>query len=201
MLQILGKIPREPFAVACSGGVDSMVMVDFLRRFPKFQFKLLYFNHGTEHGQEAEEFLKKFSTDAGIYLEIGHISQEKPNDRSPEEHWRIERYKFFDSFGGTIAMAHNLDDCVETWLFSSIRGQSKIIPYRRNQVIRPFLMVSKAEIRQWAEKNAVRHVEDASNEDLKYTRNLIRHELVPVAMKVNPGIHKMLKKMIKLRGI
>lgn len=201
MLQILGKFPIEPFAVACSGGIDSMVLVDLLRRFPKYKFKLLYFNHGTEHGREAQHFLEKFAEKVDIRLEVGTISRETPKKGSLEEFWRVERYRFLESFDLPIATAHNLTDCVETWLFSSIRGVPKIIPYRRNQVFRPFLMVSKAEIEEWASRNCVEYVQDPSNCDSDYTRNLIRHEMMPSVLKVNPGIESMLRKMIRVRGI
>lgn len=201
MLQILGKFPKEPFAVACSGGIDSMVLVDLLKKFPKYKFKLLYFNHGTEHGLEAQTFLENYAEKQGIPLEIGKISREIPKNGSKEEFWRVERYKFLEQFELPIATAHNLTDCVETWLFSSIRGVPKVIPYRRNQVFRPFLMVSKAEINEWASRNCVEYVQDPSNTDTCYTRNLIRHELLPVALKVNPGIESMLRKMIRVRGV
>lgn len=201
MLHILGKFPKEPFAVACSGGIDSMVLVDFLRRFPKYDFNLLYFNHGTEHGQEAQEFLEKFANQTGISLEIGKISRKLPEKGSHEEFWRNERYKFLEQFNLPIATAHNLNDCVETWVFSSLRGFPKIIPYTRNQVFRPFLMVSKSEINEWALRNNVEYVQDPSNSSNEYTRNLIRHELMPNVLKVNPGIENMLRKMIRTRGI
>lgn len=201
MLQILGKIPRVPFAIACSGGVDSMVLVDFLLKFPKYQFKLLYFNHGTDHGAKAEEFLRNFASNANIQLEIGKISKEMPKKGSLEDFWRRERYEFLDQFNLPIATAHNLNDCVETWVFSSLRGLPKIIPYRRNQVFRPFLMVSKSEINEWASNNKVEYVQDPSNDSIEYTRNLIRHELMPHALKVNPGIENMMRRMIRNRGI
>jgi len=201
MLQILGKFPTEPFAVACSGGIDSMVLVDFLMKFPKYNFKLLYFNHGTEHGAEAESFLTEFANRTGISLEIGKISQEMPKKGSPEEFWRTERYNFLEQFNLPIATAHNLNDCVETWVFSSLRGLPKIIPYRRNQVFRPFLMVSKSEINEWASNNKVEYVQDPSNDSIEYTRNLIRHEMMPSVLKVNPGIENMLRRMIRERGI
>lgn len=201
MFHLLGKIPREPFAVACSGGIDSMVLVNFLQQFPKNRFKLMYFNHGTKHGSIAETFLRGFSNKNGIPLEIGRISREKPKNQSPEEFWRTERYEFLDTFKGNVLTAHNLNDCVETWLFSSFRGVPKIIPYARNNIIRPFLMVSKDEIRKWADEECLTHVEDPSNECTDYTRNLIRHELMPIALKVNPGIENMLRRMILKRGI
>lgn len=200
MFQLLGKIPTSPFYVACSGGVDSMVLVNFLMQFPKNKFTLLYFNHGTKHGSEAQSFVTGFAAKNKIPLEIGRISSEKKKNQSPEEFWRTERYSFLESFDGPVLTAHNLSDCAESWLFSSIRGLPKIIPYQRNNVIRPFLMVSKAEILKWAE-DSVSYIQDPSNESVEYTRNLIRHELMPVALKVNPGIENMLRRMIRTRGV
>jgi len=201
MLQILGKIPKEPFAVACSGGIDSMVLVDFLWKFPKYEFKLLYFNHGTEHGEKAQEFLEKFAKNTGISLEVGRISKEMPLKGSHEEFWRTERYNFLEQFNLPIATAHNLNDCVETWVFSSLRGFPKIIPYSRNQIFRPFLMVSRSEICKWASNKNVEYVQDPSNDSTEYTRNLIRHELMPSVLKVNPGIENMMRRKIRDRGI
>lgn len=200
-MKILGRFPKEPFAVACSGGVDSMVLVDFLMKFPKNHFKLLYFNHGTEHGNEAESFLQSFSKKHGIGLEVGNISQKMPEKISPEEFWRNERYSFLEKFDLPIATAHNLGDCAETWLFSSIRGLPKIIPYKRNQIFRPFLMVSKTEIINWANKWNVKYIQDPSNSDTKYSRNLIRHDLMPIVLKINPGIENMLRRKVQDRGV
>lgn len=71
-----------------------------------------------------------------------------------------------------------------------MHGRSDAIPYRRKHVIRPFLLNRKQEFRDWAERQRVPFLEDPSNCDTKYTRNLIRRELMPVALKVNPGLHK-----------
>lgn len=196
MLQILGKIPKEPFAVACSGGIDSMVLVDFLRKFPGNKFELLYFNHGTEHGQEAEEFLTEFCERKKLKLHIGRISREKIKGESFEEYWRNERYKFFDTFELTVLMAHHLGDCTETYLFTTLRGNPKLIPHIRGNYFRPFLKVSKMEILKWAEKHNVEFIEDPSNTSLEYSRNKIRHQLMPVALSINPGLETTIRKLI-----
>jgi tRNA(Ile)-lysidine synthetase-like protein len=201
MLHILGKIPKEPFVVACSGGVDSMVLVDFLLRFPKNRFKLAYFNHGTSHGKDAEDFLKDFSTKKKIELVIGNISREKLKKESMEEYWRNERYSFLDSLKLPVATAQHLNDCVETWIFSSLRGFSKLIPYQRNLVFRPLLATSKSSIIEWSKRNEVIYVDDPSNESSKYSRNFIRNEMMEMVLKINPGIDTMIKKKLLERGV
>ena len=129
MFKLLGSIPKEPFLLAVSGGQDSMVFLDFLKRYPNNEFELLYFNHGTVHGEEAEKFLIQFCKENELILHIGRISREKQQGESPEEFWRKERYAFFETFSKTIITCHHLNDVVETYLFTSLRGCGKLIPY------------------------------------------------------------------------
>lgn len=173
-----------------------MVFVSFLMKYPKNHFELLYFNHGTDHGQEAEEFLVNFCSKNQLKLHIGRISREKIKGESPEEFWRNERYAFFEKFDRTILTCHHLMDCVETWIFSSLRGNPKLIPHMRGKFLRPFLAVPKSEIEKWAVKYSVKYVEDPSNESLKYSRNKIRHQLIPIANTINPGLETTIKKLI-----
>ena len=196
MFNLLGNIPKDPFYVAVSGGKDSMVFLDFLMKYPKNRFELLYFNHGTVHGQEAENFLIQFCKENELVLHIGKVSREKEKGESPEEFWRKERYAFFERFDKTIITCHHLADSLETWIFTSLRGNPKLIPYMRGKFLRPFLMVPKNEIEKWTVKYSVKHVEDPSNKSLKYSRNKIRHQLIPIALSINPGLDKTIKKLI-----
>jgi tRNA(Ile)-lysidine synthase TilS/MesJ len=69
-----------------------------------------------------------------------------------EEHWRDERYKFFRSFDEPVITGHNLDDVIEWFLFSSLHGQGKVIPYRNKNVFRPFISTSKRKLEDWCER-------------------------------------------------
>lgn len=195
MINLIGRIPKEKFSLACSGGRDSMFFLNFLLKYKKNDFNLLYFNHGTEHGKDAQLFLEKKSKEFGLELIVGNISREKLKGESPEEYWRNERYNFFNTINNPIITCHHLSDCVETWIMSSLRGESKLIPYRREHIIRPFLMVSAEDMRC----PVLHWIEDESNSDTKYTRNLIRHEMMPTVLKVNPGIEKTVKKKLLQR--
>lgn len=195
-MKILNRIPSDKFYVACSGGVDSMVLVDFLRKYPKNNFDIIYFNHGTKHGQEAQEFLEMFCSKNKLNLHIGKIYKEKSKKESLEEYWRNQRYEFFDSFDGQILTAHHLNDCVETWIHSSLNGIPKLIPYKRGKYIRPLLAVSKKEILNWKERHDVKFIQDESNFESVHTRNFIRNELIPSIKKIQPGIETVIKKMV-----
>ncbi len=56
MIKVIGGIPKNKFGIACSGGVDSMAVLDFLIQ-GKYKPEVLYFNHNTDHGQQAEKFM------------------------------------------------------------------------------------------------------------------------------------------------
>ena len=92
---------------------------------------------------------------------------------------------------------HHLDDCVETYLFSCLRGFQSVIPYSRGNVIRPFLLNEKSVFEKWCKQKVVPFIQDQSNDCLDYSRNRIRHNIVPEALKVNPGLKTVVKKIIK----
>lgn len=200
MIQIQGKLEREVY-VACSGGVDSMAVVDFLMK--NHEVNLMFFNHGTETSRDAQEFLSDWVVDKRKdpfryepSLTIGFISRPKEKSESWEEYWRIQRYEWFHSYKHSIITCHHLDDCVETWIFTSLNGQGQIIPYSNKNVIRPFRMNKKTEFSNWCRNKNVPWIEDTSNENPKFMRNFIRHEIVPKAMVVNPGLHKVIRKKV-----
>lgn len=172
-----------------------MAVVDFLRRNHKVT--AVFFDHGTETSQEAFEFLYErfFATD--VVLLRGHITREREKDESMEEYWRNERYKYFHSFDCPIITCHHLDDCAETWIWSSLNGEGRIIPYSNQNVIRPFRLNRKSEFINWCRNKNVKWIEDSSNQDTKYIRNFIRSELMPKALVVNPGLHKVIAKKVK----
>lgn len=193
MIKLLGSVPQQ-VTVAVSGGVDSMALLNFLAN--KHDVKAAFFHHGTENSERAEHFITDYCTKNNIELTVGHITESRDSNKSPEEFWREQRYKFLNGLNCLIASAHNLDDCVETWIWSSLHGQSKLIPYMRGCVFRPFLLTQKKVLIDWCIRKNVPWIEDSSNSDTRYTRNYIRHELMPHALKVNPGLCKLIRKKL-----
>lgn len=194
MIKLLGQIPRGPIWVACSGGVDSVVAVDFLRR--SRSVRIAFFDHGTTVSRVAAEFLQSNTQFRGITIEMASIANDRPADKSWEEHWRDERYRFLESLDGPVVTAHHLDDAVETYVWRMCHGRSDTIPYSRANIIRPFLLTPKKELINWAHRHRLEWTEDHSNLDTKYTRNHIRHHVVPELQKVNPGLSTTVAKII-----
>jgi len=193
MIKLLGKLPRKLY-VACSGGVDSMAALDFLRR--NHEVTAAFFDHGTQSSLRALEFLTKYCSLNDIPLVDGAVMRERRKDESLEEYWRDERYKYFDYLDGTVVTAHHLDDAVETWIWSSLHGQPKLPQYCRGKVLRPFMLNTKQDLLDWCTTKNVPFYTDESNYDTRYTRNYIRHEMMDHVLRVNPGIQKTIKKKL-----
>lgn len=191
----LSDLPRE-IGVAVSGGVDSMAALDFVKNSGR-TITAYFFDHGTETSKEAYYVVQVYCSRRDIPLVTGSLNGDRPFDSSLEEFWRNQRYNFLHSFPQPIITAHTLDDCVETWIFSSLHGQGKIIPRTYGNVVRPFRLTRKTEFINWCRKRNIEWHEDYSNEDVRYMRNFIRHELLPKALIVNPGIHKVIAKKVR----
>lgn len=200
MFKVLGKIPSCHFHVAVSGGSDSMVLVDYLRRWPKNKFDILHFNHGTKYCDEAESFVKDFCNKHDIECHVSRLTGTKNKGQSQEDFWRIGRYEFLQKFKDEpILMAHHLNDCIETWVMTSMKGNPKLIPYHNKQynIYRPFLCVPKSEINDWIKRHDISYVVDGSNYDTKLNRNYVRHVMMEHIYHINPGIEKSISNLIK----
>jgi len=173
-----------------------MAVLDFLRR--SRNVTALHFNHGTPNADAYERLVEKYCTDHNIPLIVGALEEVPDDGVSLEDFWRRERYSFFEESHGLLPVitCHHLDDVAETWLFTSLHGTPRLIPSRRDLYLRPFLETRKAVFEDWCSRKGVPYMEDPSNEDTRFMRNYIRHELMPKALRVNPGLHKILRKKI-----
>ena len=195
MIRIINKIPSN-VVVACSGGIDSMVVTHFLLQGRR-NIRLAFFNHDTFHSAQAQDFVEEYANKNNLDLFLGRVQGTKGR-RSIEEFWRDERYNFFNKISTKFLITcHHLDDAVETWVMSAMHGKCKLIPYKRGEnIFRPFLMTSKKIIKDYADRKNLEWVEDPSNSRTEYIRNHIRHSLMPGILKVNPGIRTMIRKKL-----
>lgn len=182
-MDVITPLPRELY-LACSGGSDSMFALHFLSRARR-KIRLVYFHHKTEFGEKCLHFLRKLP----YTLCIGYLEGEKPKQYSLEEWWSIERNKFFQNFDPIIT-AHHLNDQAETQFMAYLHGGKGInrrIHYKNGNIIRPFLNVSKEVILDYLNRHNIHYLDDPSNTDTRFTRNLIRHTIFPSLLKINGG--------------
>ncbi|HLF15336.1 MAG TPA: tRNA lysidine(34) synthetase TilS [Bacteroidota bacterium] len=210
--------PAERIIAAVSGGVDSMVMLDLLnglRSTIPFDLSVAHVNHGLR-GPESdgdEDLVRKTARDLGLDFHLHRSVQPASTGGKVsgiQERAREERYRFFESLrapsGRTrVATAHHRDDNAETVLFNFLRGAGihglTGIPVERSDgfVIRPLLFATRMEILAYAGDRAVTFREDSSNAGTGYTRNALRHEVIPsIESLVNPGLRETLARTSRL---
>lgn len=199
MLKLMGVVPQQIY-VACSGGPDSMAVLDFLRRGNR-NIRVLHVDHGDEYSPGFEAVVEDYCGKNGLEVVTRRIPPgARPGpDESLEEFWRNHRLQFFTSFDYPVVTAHNLDDAVETWLFGSFNGQPKLIPYSYQNVIRPFLLTYKEDLKDWCTSNGIHYAQDPLNTDVSFARARIRNRILPEVLKVNPGIHTVIRKKLQER--
>jgi len=175
-----------------------MAAAHFFMRGGK-SFSLGYFHHGTPLADKMMQHVTSWGERNKIPVLTGRIGGFKPSKCSPEEFWRNERYGWLNGLGSPIVTCHHLNDAVETWVFSSLHGNPKLIQSNVGNVYRPLLLNTKQQLVEWCVRNDVSWVEDESNRDTRYPRNRIRHNIIPECMMVNPGLEKVIKKKILSR--
>lgn len=186
---------------AVSGGSDSMALLHILNQLKdeyKFTLCAAHVNHCLR-GNDAdsdESFVREKCRELGVDLyvkraDVAGMAAEQ--GIGLEECGRKVRYEFFNSLGDSvlIATAHNLSDRAETFMFnfargSALRGLCSIPPVREN-IIRPLIDCTKEEIIEFCKNNSVEYVTDATNADVKYSRNRIRHNVITELRKINPS--------------
>jgi len=185
---------RDIQYVACSGGVDSMALLHFLKQAnPNIQ--AAFFNHNTETSHQAERFVLQYCLDNDIPCTRSITLDLPVRGDSPEEFWRRRRYEFLHNLRGKVATAHHLNDVAETYLFGCIHGQPKFIGRTYYNVVRPILSTTKDTLYDWCERHGVPFIEDETNNHLRYNRNRIRHNIMPEVQQVNPGFLRVVDRL------
>ncbi len=190
--------------VGLSGGADSVCLLHVLNTLKnEYKLKLVvaHINHGIR-GEEADAdatFSKEFSESLNVkfcLLEADCVKDAEENGETLEEAGRRIRYAFFDSLceneNSVIATAHNSNDNAETVIFNISRGSAlsgaKGIPPKRDNIIRPLIFCSREEIECYCKENNLKFVTDSTNLTVDYTRNRIRHNVLPELTKVNSSV-------------
>ena len=180
------------FVLAISGGVDSMVLANlFLINNLNFSIAHCNFQLRGKDSDDDELFINKWCLEKDIKLYNKKFSTEdycKNNKLTIQMGARELRYEWFRELVDKekhdfIVTAHHIDDQLETFIINSIRGTGIDglvgIPDKINKIIRPLLMSSKDQIKEYSKVNKINYREDSSNDKEDYLRNKIRHSVIP----------------------
>lgn len=186
----------DKVVIGFSGGPDSVFLLEVLLKLRdefSLELSLAHINH-LLRGEESdgdEEFVRALAERLEIPCFVRRQSMKayaKAHRIGEEEAGREIRYTFFDEVtaetgADKVALAHNLDDEIETFMFRLMRGTSlkglEGIPVRRDRYVRPILNLYKVEIMEYLHKNDINYRIDSSNLKADYTRNSIRLDLIP----------------------
>lgn len=187
---------------ALSGGVDSVVLFEVLNRLqPGFGYRLsaAHVHHGlSPHAGDWAEACMARCARAGVPLQVFHVEVERLHPDGVEAAARAARHAALDTVDcDWLAFGHHQDDQAETLLFRLLRGtgvrgaaamRAASVPVDgRPGRLRPLLALRRAQIEDWARRAGLDWVEDESNVALHFTRNAIRHRLLPVAQELFPA--------------
>lgn len=194
--------PDDKVLLAVSGGIDSVAMLACFKEAGLCEFGVAHCNFGLRGtDSDADEvFVKKLSKKAKVIFHShafdteAFAAQEKISIQMAARELRYTWFeKLMKDHGYTyIATAHHKNDALETVLFNLAKGTGIAglhgIKKKAGKIIRPMLFADKASILDFVAQKHLAWREDSSNESIKYARNLIRHEVVPVLKQINPDL-------------
>jgi tRNA(Ile)-lysidine synthase len=219
--------PGDRICIAISGGADSVALLLTLhaanntpRESLGVGLSAAHVDHGIRPAEESaadHEFVEALCTRLDIPLHFHRINvpaRASQNGETIEEAARAVRYDFFHSLiasgqADSVLTAHTLDDQAETVLMKFLRGAwteglSAIHPIvavpgpRPGKILRPFLQTRRVDIEAFLRRANQPWREDSTNTDTAYTRNRVRHELLPLLRDYNPNLDQSLANLAEL---
>ncbi len=200
-------IGNSSVCIACSGGADSVALLHFLYE-NKLKLKInelfvCHLNHclRDEESERDMNFVKDLAESLGLTFFLKRVDV---NELCKREHYstelgaRVARYEFFADVhkktNALIATAHTLSDCMETTIFNLARGTGLEgvggISAKRDYIIRPLIAVTRSEVEEYITENNLSYVTDSSNLSTEYSRNMLRHEVIPKLYNINSAADK-----------
>ena len=198
--------------VSYSGGADSTYALVRIKEYLdsiKLTSKLiaLHFNHGNKQSSAFESHSRDFCNERNITFESQNIKVEVSGEgfEAAARHKRMNVLKSLPE-NSLVIQGHHSDDQIETVLFRIIRGTGlkgmsgipRLTTVGKNKILRPFLKETKGNILEFLSNNKIKFVEDHSNNDISYSRNFLRKEVIP---KIKDKWHSLNENVSKLTEI
>lgn len=207
-------VPGNRLLLSLSAGKDSMALLHMLialREELALDFEIFHLNHLSrgEASDADEMFLHEMARRLNVPIAIERVDvmRTRPGGSSFEEHARRVRYALAEEIArkrhcDAIATAHTLDDSVETMMMrifqgTGIHGLRGIEPHRGN-IIRPLLCLSSEEVYAYLRTHGVQWRDDATNFDVRYVRNYVRHTIIPIVKKRFPDYQSAIERLSKI---
>ncbi len=190
---------KDKVLLGISGGIDSMAMLHlFLESGVSAGIAHVNFQLRGSESDEEQRFVEEFAGQNNLFFHTVNFDTREyaeEHDLSIQVAARELRYNWFEKirreYGyDSVAVAHNKDDVAETFLINVSRGTGLKgitgIKSKQNDLIRPLLFARRVDILNYCSQNHIEFREDSSNLSTKYTRNRLRHNIIPEFEKINP---------------
>ena len=187
---------NAPLLLAISGGLDSMVLLSALSAVARRRIAAVAtFDHGTgPSATHAVGLVSEAAAMAGLPVVIGRMGADD-GVSAREATWRTARHQFLreaaSRLGARVVTAHTEDDQVETVLMRIMRGtggRGIAALYAEGGIVRPFVMLRRGTLEDYAGAASVTWVDDPSNQSRAHARNRVRQDLLPALRAVSPGL-------------
>lgn len=201
----------DKLILGISGGADSVCLMHILLELGcSFELAHCNFNLRGEESDADEDFVKELAKKYQLKIHVKQfdtLSYASENKISAQMAARDLRYAWFDkllinSSAKYLAIAHHANDDVETFFINLVRGSGLKgflgIKEKNNAIVRPLLEVSRLEIEHFLQVRGLFFRDDSSNISVKYLRNKIRHELMPLLSEMNPSIQQTVKDEMRI---
>ena len=202
--------PGDKILLALSGGIDSMVLFHLLHSSGyKVSIAHCNFKLRGKESDEDEAFVRNIAEKHAVpyFIECFNTTEyARARKLSIQMAARELRYEWLEQIRDDcdyryIAIAHNMDDNIETLLMNITRGTGikglTGIPVKSGSLVRPMLFAKREEIVEFAHSNEIFYREDSSNSSEKYRRNFIRHRIIPLFNELNPSFIESAGQMIE----
>ena len=213
MVNLANKDPffdGKKIVVALSGGIDSVVLLHFLNKYHHNNLRAIHINHNlSDNSHDWSVFCESLCSENNIEFKSINIHIEKSSNI--EETARKKRYIALTSDmkkNEVLCTGHHQEDQAETFLLQLFRGSgvaglaaiSKNKNLYNSELYRPFLNIPKEQIIEYASEHRLDWVEDESNKDTSFRRNLLRIEFLPKLSNIFHGLTNNIARSAKHQG-
>lgn len=208
-MDISKTIVIEPgrYVIAVSGGVDSVVLLDILRKLQGVQLVVAHYDHGIRTDSHID---RKLVEQLARHYKLPFVYDEgQLGEQASEDQARIARYEFLrkvqeQANARGIITAHHMNDVIETATHNLLRGTGRRGMSSLKSVdgiMRPLTHIPKQHLIDYATTNKLRWREDSTNTDMGYRRNYIRHQILPRMQQLSPEKYEQYKMIIKRQAV
>lgn len=195
-------VPGQKLVLGLSGGIDSVSLLHALRHpeFSHYEMSCVHVHHGlSQHADAWADFCVALCADLGLALSVHRVVVQRDDPAGIEGAARAARQRVFAQLDADVVLtAHHQNDQAETVLLQLLRGAgpkglAAMAEWQprsgwRAAQLRPWLQITRTQIEHYARRHALAWIEDDSNTDTAYTRNFLRHRLLPLLAQRFPSV-------------